>query len=101
MAKTLGGELRGARQARGLSLRDVERATGVHNAHLSQIETDSIQQPDLALPVDAAPADGRWETCCANGTVSTCYCPPDVTCNYGLGLVTCPDGRCGYYGFQC
>jgi transcriptional regulator with XRE-family HTH domain len=49
MAKTLGQELRGAREARGLSLRAVERATGVHNAHLSQIETDSILQPDLAI----------------------------------------------------
>ncbi len=49
MAKTLGAELRGARETRGLSLRDVERATGIHNAHLSQIETDSIQQPDLAI----------------------------------------------------
>lgn len=49
MAKTLGAELRAARDARGLSLRDVERATGIHNAHLSQIETDSIARPDLAI----------------------------------------------------
>jgi len=49
MAKTLGEELRGAREARGLSLRAVERATGIHNAHLSQIETDSIGRPDLAI----------------------------------------------------
>jgi len=49
MAKTLGEELRGARNARGLSLREVERATGIHNAHLSQIETDSIVRPDLAI----------------------------------------------------
>jgi HTH-type transcriptional regulator, competence development regulator len=49
MAKTLGEELRAARDARGLSLRAVERATGIHNAHLSQIETDSISRPDLAI----------------------------------------------------
>ncbi len=49
MAKTLGGELRSAREARALSLREVERQTGVHNAHHSQIETDSISRPDLAI----------------------------------------------------
>jgi transcriptional regulator with XRE-family HTH domain len=49
MAKTLGQELRAARNARGLSLRDVERQTTIHNAHLSQIETDSIGRPDLAI----------------------------------------------------
>jgi transcriptional regulator with XRE-family HTH domain len=49
MAKTLGQELRAARESRGLTLREVERATGIHNAHLSQIETDSIGRPDLAI----------------------------------------------------
>jgi transcriptional regulator with XRE-family HTH domain len=49
MAKTLGAELKAAREARGLSLRAVERATGVHNAHLSQIETDVITRPDIAM----------------------------------------------------
>lgn len=49
MARTLGEELRKAREARGLSLRAVERETEIHNAHLSQIETDSIGRPDLAI----------------------------------------------------
>jgi len=47
--ETLGTELRAARAARGLSLRDVERRTGIRNAHLSQIETDTIAKPEMAI----------------------------------------------------
>lgn len=38
-----------ARRARGLSLRDVERRTGVRSGHLSQIETGVILKPEMAL----------------------------------------------------
>jgi len=47
--ETLGAVLRDARTQRGLSLRDVERRTGIRNAHLSQIETDTIAKPEMAL----------------------------------------------------
>src|SRR5215207_839639 len=47
--ETLGTELLAARAARGLSLRDVERRTGIRNAHLSQIETDTIAKPEMAI----------------------------------------------------
>jgi HTH-type transcriptional regulator, competence development regulator len=47
--ETLGAVLRAARGARGLSLRDVERRTGIRNAHLSQIETDTIAKPEMAI----------------------------------------------------
>src|SRR5215211_896635 len=46
---SLGVLLRGARLERGMSLRDVERATGIDNAHLSQLETGKIRKPDLSL----------------------------------------------------
>jgi len=46
---TLATVLRDARQQRGMSLRDVERAIGIRNAHLSQLETGTIVRPDLAL----------------------------------------------------
>jgi HTH-type transcriptional regulator, competence development regulator len=46
---TLGTVLREARAASGLSLRDVERRTGIRNAHLSQIETDTIAKPEMAI----------------------------------------------------
>ena len=46
---TLGAALRAARAASGLSLRDVERRTGIRNAHLSQIETDTIAKPEMAI----------------------------------------------------
>jgi transcriptional regulator with XRE-family HTH domain len=52
--ETLGEALRAARAARGLSLRDVERRTGIRNAHLSQIETDTIAKPEMAILWDLA-----------------------------------------------
>jgi HTH-type transcriptional regulator, competence development regulator len=52
--ETLGAALRAARAERGLSLRDVERRTGIRNAHLSQIETDTIAKPEMAILWDLA-----------------------------------------------
>jgi HTH-type transcriptional regulator, competence development regulator len=49
MAKTLGEVLKEARVARGLSLRAVERETGIQNAHLSQLENGTINKPEMAL----------------------------------------------------
>jgi transcriptional regulator with XRE-family HTH domain len=42
---TLGRLLRGGRERKSLSLRAVERATGVSNAYLSQVESGKIRQP--------------------------------------------------------
>jgi transcriptional regulator with XRE-family HTH domain len=42
---TLGSMLRGGRERKSLSLRAVERATGVSNAYLSQLESGKIRQP--------------------------------------------------------
>jgi HTH-type transcriptional regulator, competence development regulator len=52
--ETLGAALRTARAARGFSLREVERRTGIRNAHLSQIETDTIAKPEMAILWDLA-----------------------------------------------
>lgn len=49
MAEALGDVLKQARTALGLSLRDVERATGIRNAHLSQIENHTIAKPEMAM----------------------------------------------------
>jgi transcriptional regulator with XRE-family HTH domain len=46
--------LREARRRSGMSLRDVERATGIRNGHLSQIETGNIARPEVALLWDLA-----------------------------------------------
>jgi transcriptional regulator with XRE-family HTH domain len=51
---TLGGTLTAARAASGLSLRAVERRTGIRSGHLSQIETDRIAKPELAMLWDLA-----------------------------------------------
>jgi HTH-type transcriptional regulator, competence development regulator len=45
MAETLGQKLAKARADKGWSLREVERRTGINNAHLSQIETGVIERP--------------------------------------------------------
>jgi transcriptional regulator with XRE-family HTH domain len=37
-----------------MSLRDVERASGISNAHLSQLETGKIRKPDIGLLWDLA-----------------------------------------------
>jgi len=42
---TLGDFLQLAREAKKLSLRAVEKATGVSNAYLSQLESGKIKQP--------------------------------------------------------
>ena len=51
MAKTptLGETLKAARAVSSLSLRDVERRTGVRSGHLSQLETGTIAKPELAI----------------------------------------------------
>ncbi len=43
--KTLGQELMIARESRDLSLRDVEKQTGISNAYLSQLEHNKIKNP--------------------------------------------------------
>lgn len=46
MPTELGELLSKARKKKGWSLRDVERETGIRNAHLSQIEQGTIERPD-------------------------------------------------------
>ncbi len=42
---SLGQFLQTAREQKGLTLRAVEKATGISNAYLSQLESGKIQQP--------------------------------------------------------
>jgi transcriptional regulator with XRE-family HTH domain len=44
------------RAEKRLSLRQVQAATGIQNAHLSQIETGAIRKPELAVLWDLAQA---------------------------------------------
>lgn len=48
-APTLGQTIAQARQAKGWSLRQLERVTGIHNAHLSQIESGTIVRPEPSV----------------------------------------------------
>jgi HTH-type transcriptional regulator, competence development regulator len=47
--ETLGSLLKQARASSAMSLREVERRTGVRSGHLSQIETDTIAKPEMAI----------------------------------------------------
>ncbi|MGH2967873.1 MAG: helix-turn-helix domain-containing protein [Solirubrobacteraceae bacterium] len=53
-SETLGSVLKQARIATALSLREVERRTGVRSGHLSQIETGTIARPEMAILWDLA-----------------------------------------------
>lgn len=54
----LGDLLRKARAGRGWTLRQAEEVTGIHNAHLSQIETGSISRPGQPMLWSLAEAYG-------------------------------------------
>jgi HTH-type transcriptional regulator, competence development regulator len=41
-----------------MSLREVERRTGIRSGHLSQIETDTIAKPEMAILWDLAAVYG-------------------------------------------
>jgi transcriptional regulator with XRE-family HTH domain len=56
--RTLGEFLKTARAQSGLSLRDVERRTGVRSGHLSQLETGTIGKPEMAILWELAAAYG-------------------------------------------
>ena len=49
MTDQLQDVLRKARERKGWSLRKAAAVTGIHNAHLSQLETGNIKQPGEAL----------------------------------------------------
>lgn len=49
MSEDLARLLRETRRSKGWSLREVERRTGIDNAHLSQIETGHIARPAMHL----------------------------------------------------
>jgi transcriptional regulator with XRE-family HTH domain len=44
-AQTLGTGLKAAREGRNLSLRQVEEATGISNAYISQLENEKVKKP--------------------------------------------------------
>lgn len=65
---TTGQMLALARELHGLSLRDLERRTGVSNALLSQIETGHVKEPSFRNVVRLAralnlPLERLAETC--------------------------------------
>ena len=49
MTRPLGSTVKKAREKKGWTLRETERATGIHNAHLSQIETGTIAKPNQPM----------------------------------------------------
>jgi HTH-type transcriptional regulator, competence development regulator len=49
LSKSLGAVLAKARADKDLSLRDVEKLTGINNGHLSQIESGTIAKPAVGI----------------------------------------------------
>ena len=47
--KTIGEKFRLIREAKNLTLRDVETSTGLSNAYLSQLETGKIKNPSYKV----------------------------------------------------
>ena len=45
MAQILGDELKKLREARGISLREVENKSGISNGYLTQLENNKIKEP--------------------------------------------------------
>ena len=73
-ASGVGAFLKDVRKARGLSLRDVEKATGggVSNGYLSQLEGGSIASPSAAMLHRLAQAYSLdYETLLAHGGLGT------------------------------
>ncbi|AKF04670.1 hypothetical protein [Sandaracinus amylolyticus] len=60
------------------------------------VGTDARVGEDAGRRDAEVDAGGSWDTCCNDGRVDTCFCPGGASCNYGLGLVVCADGRCTY-----
>lgn len=54
MERSLGATLKAAREDAGFTLREVERRVGIQNAHLSQIENETISRPEMAMLWDLA-----------------------------------------------
>lgn len=47
--KSLGKELKGARERNNYTLRQVEELTDISNAYLSQLENDKIKKPSVSV----------------------------------------------------
>ncbi len=47
--ETLGKTLKGTRENVSLTLKDVENATGISNAYLSQLENEKIKKPSASI----------------------------------------------------
>jgi len=81
---------------------------GLGSLALSGCSESHTPRPDGEVPAADGGGDsggGSWERCCDDGRVSSCFCPAMTACNYGMGLVVCDDGSCGYgwpgSGFSC
>lgn len=63
---------------------------------------DTSDTSDVSDASDARDADveGHWQSCCEDGEVSTCFCPANMACNYGM-YADCGDGTCSYDPNQC
>jgi hypothetical protein len=98
LAVALGGCVAGNASALLVALFLAAGLAGCSTSH-GRTGTDGSVEVDGDVGLDGGSEEGgTWGTCCVEGRVDTCYCPPDTACNYGLGLTICDDGTCNYTG---
>lgn len=56
--ETLGTTLKAAREKLNLTLRDVDKATGISSAYISQLENDHVKNPSASVLYNLAEAYG-------------------------------------------
>jgi len=48
-----------------------------------------------------ASCSGYVAKTCSNGTTMDVCCPEGTACNFGMGVVFCGDGTCGFDSYVC
>jgi len=86
----LGTFLAAARKKKNLTLRGVEKAIGISNAYLSQIENGDVQQPS---PTILAKLSELYEVPYATTLAYAGYPLPGTTVNDGNALIASRLGR--------
>lgn len=80
----LGETFAAAREAKGMSLRDLERATGISNALISQIETGKVKDPGFSTVIRLALGLGLSLDRCAKPYIDHLESKKNILRKHGL-----------------
>lgn len=79
----------GCSQAIHISPKEPTETTDETNRETATSPDERTTSPDDA----GTQPEGNWERCCQNGTITTCFCPANMACNYGW-FADCGNGTC-------